>query len=96
MPKSGFMIFSKEKRAEVKEQNPDIKFGDIAKKLGQMWKELSEEERKVYSDRAAAENAENPEKKEKKPKKSSKSKKSKKDESEGEEDEKGGDDDSDE
>jgi hypothetical protein len=33
---SGFMLFSKENRAKIKEENDDITFGGTAKKLGEM------------------------------------------------------------
>ena len=50
---SGFMLFSKENRAKVKEENPDITFGGIGKKLGEMWRALSEKEKAAYkSDKA--------------------------------------------
>jgi structure-specific recognition protein 1 len=41
------MIFSNAKRAEVKEKNPDIAFGEVGRKLGEMWNALSEAEKKV-------------------------------------------------
>jgi hypothetical protein len=42
------MLFSKENRAKVKEENPDITFGGIGKKLGEMWRALSEKEKAAY------------------------------------------------
>eukprot|EP00547_Thalassionema_nitzschioides_P006348 CAMPEP_0194209820 /NCGR_PEP_ID=MMETSP0156-20130528/7813_1 /TAXON_ID=33649 /ORGANISM="Thalassionema nitzschioides, Strain L26-B" /LENGTH=74 /DNA_ID=CAMNT_0038937053 /DNA_START=162 /DNA_END=386 /DNA_ORIENTATION=- len=48
---SGFMLYSKEHRPKVKEENPDFKFGDIAKKLGSMWRALSEKEKEEYKSR---------------------------------------------
>jgi len=47
-PLSGFMLFSKENRAKVKEENPDITFGGIGKKLGEMWRALSDKEKAKY------------------------------------------------
>ncbi len=38
-PKSAFFLFSDERRASVKAEFPDLKMPDVAKKLGQMWKE---------------------------------------------------------
>ena len=45
---TGFMLFSKENRAKVKEQNPDITFGGLGKKLGEMWRALSEKEKAAF------------------------------------------------
>jgi len=45
------MLYSKEHRPKVKEENPDFKFGDIAKKLGSMWRALSEKEKEEYKSR---------------------------------------------
>ena len=45
---TGFMLFSKENRAKVKEENPDITFGGIGKKLGEMWRALSDKEKAAY------------------------------------------------
>lgn len=50
-PLSGFMLFSKENRAQIKEDNPDITFGQIGKKLGEMWRALSDEEKQAFKDR---------------------------------------------
>ena len=48
---SGFMLFSKENRPKIKEENPDITFGQIGKKLGEMWRALDEKEKQAYKDR---------------------------------------------
>ena len=50
-PLSGFMLFSKEHRPKVKEDNPDITFGQIGKKLGEMWRALSDKEKEEYKKR---------------------------------------------
>eukprot|EP00980_Cylindrotheca_fusiformis_P013957 scaffold3625_cov82-Cylindrotheca_fusiformis.AAC.3 len=47
-PLSGFMKFSQEHRAKVKEENEGISFGQIGKKLGEMWRELTDEEKEAY------------------------------------------------
>ena len=47
-PLSGFMKFSQEHRATVKEENPDLTFGGIGKKLGDMWRALSSGEKAAY------------------------------------------------
>lgn len=45
------MLFSKEHRAKVKEENPEITFGGIGKKLGEMWRALTDKEKQAYKDR---------------------------------------------
>jgi upstream-binding transcription factor len=50
---TGFSIFCKETRKEVKEENPDAKSADITKLLSGMWKELSKEDQQEWKDRAA-------------------------------------------
>jgi HMG (high mobility group) box len=44
----GFFLFSEEKREEVRTANPGISFGDTARKLGEMWRALSLEEKQKY------------------------------------------------
>ena len=55
--KTGYLVFSSEKREEVKEmlekesgEAPKPK--DVISKLGAVWKALSDEERQVYNDKA--------------------------------------------
>jgi hypothetical protein len=48
-PKNAFMHFCQDKRAEVKLANPTMKAKDISKLFGQMWKEISEEERAPFT-----------------------------------------------
>ncbi|BGP58039.1 hypothetical protein JCM8202_001722 [Rhodotorula sphaerocarpa] len=54
-PLSAYMLFSQDKRAEVKEEQPDVSFGEIGKILGSKWKEATPDEKKPYEDKAAAE-----------------------------------------
>ncbi|EAY01387.1 HMG box family protein [Trichomonas vaginalis G3] len=89
MPASPYICFCKEKRPQVKADNPGIAFGDIAKKLGEMWKNLSEEEKKPYVEMAEKEkelHKDDPKEKKTKSKKGKSSKK--KEESDKEESEK--------
>lgn len=44
---SAFMFFSNEMRASVNEANPGIGMTEVSKELGKLWKELSEDDRKV-------------------------------------------------
>lgn len=47
-PMSAFLKYSKDKRKEVKEANPDLNNTDISRLLGQMWNQASEQEKKPY------------------------------------------------
>ena len=47
-PLTGYFCFMNANRQQVKDNNPDDKVGDIAKKLGTMWKSMGEEEKKPY------------------------------------------------
>lgn len=51
---SAFMYFTQAKRAETREAHPGITFGEIAKIMGAMWKDMSEADRKPYVDLAEA------------------------------------------
>ena len=53
--KNAFMFFSAAKRAEIKEANPDMKSTDISKELGNLWKDLSEDDKKPFELQAATE-----------------------------------------
>ncbi|KAI0030846.1 high mobility group box domain-containing protein, partial [Vararia minispora EC-137] len=50
---SAYMFFSQEWRERVKTENPDASFGEVGKLLGQRWKELPEDDKKPFVDRAA-------------------------------------------
>lgn len=50
---SGYMLFCKDAREDVKEENPDMKLSEITKILGQMWRDLSEKKKKKYNTKAA-------------------------------------------
>lgn len=39
---------SKEHREQVKKDNPEITFGGVGKKLGEMWRALSDKEKEEY------------------------------------------------
>ena len=47
-PVSGFIKFSQENRAKVKGEYPGLAFGEVGRKLGEMWNALSEEQKQVY------------------------------------------------
>ena len=44
----GYMQFVKVHYDEVKEENPDLSFGEIGRLLGEMWRDLSDEEKEEY------------------------------------------------
>ncbi|KAJ3318981.1 Non-histone chromosomal protein 6 [Blyttiomyces sp. JEL0837] len=47
-PMSAFMYFSNDKRAGVVAEQPDLKFGEVGKAIGALWKETSAAERAPY------------------------------------------------
>jgi len=49
---SSFMFFANEKRDEVRAKYSDLKFTEIGKKLSELWKELTPEDKKIYEDKA--------------------------------------------
>ncbi|OWJ99485.1 HMGB3 [Cervus elaphus hippelaphus] len=50
---SGFFLFCSEFRPKIKSTNPGISIGDVAKKLGEMWNNLSDSEKQPYINKAA-------------------------------------------
>lgn len=50
---NAYMIFCKENRPKLKEEHPELPFGRLGAKLGEVWRALSPEEKKPYEDRAA-------------------------------------------
>jgi len=50
---SSFMFFANAKRSEVKQSYPDLKITEVGKKLGEMWKMLSSDEKKIYEEQAS-------------------------------------------
>lgn len=51
-PLNSYFRFAQDKRSEVKEQNPDMKPTDITKAIKSLWDELSDEDKKPYTDKA--------------------------------------------
>jgi hypothetical protein len=49
--KNAFILFCSEKRAEVKEEEPDMKPTDITKKLGEMWREMDDEDKEEFQEK---------------------------------------------
>ena len=52
-PPSGFFLFCSEFCPKIKSTNPGISIGDVAKKLGEMWNNLSDSEKQPYNNKAA-------------------------------------------
>ena len=52
-PPSGFFLFCSEFRPKIKSANPGISIGDVAKKLGEMWNNLSDSKKQLYINKAA-------------------------------------------
>ena len=46
---SNFQRFCKQERPKLQKKKPDLKFGDINKELGSMWKKLSDKEKEKFS-----------------------------------------------
>lgn len=53
LARSGFFLFCSEFRPKIKSTNPGISIGDVAKKLGEMWNNLSDGEKQPYNNKAA-------------------------------------------
>ena len=49
---TGYTYFTKQKRPEIKEKFPELKFGEITKKVAAEWKALSKEEQQKWNDEA--------------------------------------------
>lgn len=47
-----FLFFSRDKRGEVKELNPEMKNTDVSAELGRMWANLTDEEKQPYIERS--------------------------------------------
>ncbi|KAH7103682.1 high mobility group box domain-containing protein [Auriculariales sp. MPI-PUGE-AT-0066] len=50
---SAYMFFVQDNRENIKEENPDAKFGEIGKLLGARWKEMTDADKKPYNEKAA-------------------------------------------
>lgn len=51
-PLSAYFLYCSEMREELKSDFPELKFGEIAKKLGEMWKDEDTEVKDDYKKRA--------------------------------------------
>jgi len=51
-PMGAYFLFSGDMRAKVKADNPDMKVTEIAKHIGELWKNISEKEKEKYQKKA--------------------------------------------
>lgn len=49
---NAFINFSNQHRQRLRDENPDLSMTEIAKLLGSMWRQLSQEEKDRYRDEA--------------------------------------------
>ncbi len=56
---SGYILFSNAKRESVKEEDADLKFTEVGKRLGEMWGELTLKEKSGWNAKAAKQNEDN-------------------------------------
>jgi hypothetical protein len=49
---NAYVLFSKENRAQVKEENPDMDSKAVTKELAQQWKDLDDDEKQEWKDKA--------------------------------------------
>lgn len=50
---NAYMIFCKSRRSELKQENPDLPFGKIGARLGEIWRTMTPEQKKPYEDKAS-------------------------------------------
>ena len=53
-PQTAYFIFLNKKRQIASAEDKKLTFGELTKKLTEMWKALVEDERRVYEDMAVA------------------------------------------
>ena len=49
-----YLLFSNDKRAEIMAENPEMKMGEVSKKLGAMWKTADKKTKQAYILKAEA------------------------------------------
>jgi hypothetical protein len=49
---NSFILFCRDNRQDIKNENPEMKATEITKKLGEMWKALDDEDKKEYQEKA--------------------------------------------
>ena len=56
-PMSSYFHFMNERRTKFREDNPEMKMGQITQALTEVWKKLNDEERKKYEEMNLADKA---------------------------------------
>ena len=56
---SGYILFSNANRESVKEEDADLKFTEVGKRLGELWGELTLKEKAAWNSKAAKQNEDN-------------------------------------
>jgi hypothetical protein len=56
---SGYILFSNANRESVKEEDADLKFTEVGKRLGEMWGELNLKEKADWNSKASKQNEDN-------------------------------------
>lgn len=51
---SSYLLFAMEHRKVVLEKEPSLMIGDVSKRCGQVWKEMTDEQKQTWKDKAAA------------------------------------------
>ncbi len=51
-PMTTYMFYNQDVRSKLKDENPDLSFGDLGKLIGQKYKQLTAEEKQKYTDQA--------------------------------------------
>ncbi|EJD43675.1 hypothetical protein AURDEDRAFT_114701 [Auricularia subglabra TFB-10046 SS5] len=54
---SAYMFFVQDWRDRIKEENPDASFGEVGKLLGAKWKEMDDEDKEPYNQKATKDKA---------------------------------------
>ena len=52
-PQTAFFMYLSDHREAIKKEFPELKVTEISKKASERWKELPEDEKKVYNDKVA-------------------------------------------
>ncbi|EGD83446.1 hypothetical protein PTSG_04053 [Salpingoeca rosetta] len=50
--KTAYALWSSSARSKLKEQHPDLSFGELSKKLGQAWQDLADEDKAEWNEKA--------------------------------------------
>lgn len=51
-PMSAYFLYGQVRRPELKAEHPEFKLGDLAKQMGEEWRNMSDERKKPYQDEA--------------------------------------------